>query len=135
MIIVSACLLGIKCRYDGQRREIPAGIEELFEKGECLIPVCPEQLGGLPTPRSKNHLSWGDGAPAVINEEGADVTAEFLKGAGETLRIAKLYKAKRAILKSGSPSCGEEGVTTRLLRENGIEVDVIDALHCSRGNT
>ncbi|MBA7605955.1 hypothetical protein ES703_13091 [subsurface metagenome] len=63
----------------------------------------------------------------MINEEGRDVTPEFLSGAEETLRIARLVGVKRAIFKSRSPSCGEDGVTTRLLREEGIEVTVINA--------
>jgi uncharacterized protein YbbK (DUF523 family) len=127
VILVSACLLGVRCRYDGAKREIPAKIGKLGDRGECLIPVCPEQLGGLSTPRPKNDLTWRRAKPTVIDEEGRDVTPEFLSGAEETLRIAKLLGAKRAIFKSRSPSCGEDGITTRFLRRQGIEVEVIDA--------
>lgn len=127
MILVSACLVGVRCRYDGGKREIPAKIRKLRDRGKCLIPVCPEQLGGLSTPRPKSCLSWDGAKPTVIDEEGRDVTSAFLKGAEETLRIARLTGAKRAIFKSGSPSCGEDGITTRFLRKEGIEVEVINA--------
>ena len=127
MILVSACLVGVRCRYDGERREVCEEIRNLLESGECLVPVCPEQLGGLPTPRPKNDLTWRRAKPTVINEEGRDVTPEFLSGAEETLRIARLTGAKHAIFKSRSPSCGEDGITTRFLRKEGIEVEVIDA--------
>ncbi len=127
MILVSACLVGVRCRYDGERLEVPEEARKAQERGECLLPVCPEQLGGLPTPRPKNDLTWRRAKPTVIDEEGRDVTPEFLSGAEETLRIARLLGAKRAIFKSRSPSCGEDGITTRFLRKQGIEVEVIDA--------
>lgn len=127
MILVSACLVGVRCRYDARRCEIPEEVRNALKEGLCLVPVCPEQLGGLPTPRPKNDLTWRRAKPTVINEEGRDVTPEFLSGAEETLKIARLVGVKRAIFKSRSPSCGEDGVTTRLLREEGIEVKVIDA--------
>lgn len=127
VVLVSACLLGVRCRYDGIRREIPSKVQRLLDAGAHVIPVCPEQLGGLPTPRSKNHLTWEGDDANVINEEGRDVTSEFIKGARETLKIARLTGAKHAIFKSSSPSCGEEGVATRFLLKEGIEVEVIDA--------
>ncbi|MBN2378606.1 DUF523 domain-containing protein [candidate division WOR-3 bacterium] len=119
--------MGLVCRYDGTRRKRPARIKKLLEEDACLVPVCPEQMGGLPTPRSKNHLTWNEDIPEVINEQGRDVTGEFVRGAQETLNIARLTGARHAILKSGSPSCGKDGVTTRLLRKEGIQVEVIDA--------
>lgn len=127
VILVSACLVGVRCRYDGTKREIPAKIGKLRDRGKCLIPLCPEQLGGLPTPRPKNYITWKGDNPCVVNEEGREVTIQFLKGAEETLRIARLLGVKRAIFKSRSPSCGEDGITTRFLRKEGIEVEVIDA--------
>jgi len=127
VILVSACLVGVRCRYDGGKREIPPKIRKLVDRRKCLIPVCPEQLGGLPTPRPKNCTTWKGDNPCVVNEEGREVTIQFLKGAEETLRIAKLTGAKHAIFKSRSPSCGEDGITTRFLRKQGIEVEVIDA--------
>lgn len=125
-ILVSGCLLGQACRYDGAGRKVVEKIQRLLEDGECLIPVCPEQLGGLTTPRPRNHLTWNSDEPTVINDQGREVTEEFLRGARETLRIARLVKAGHAIFKSRSPSCGEEGVTTRLLRKEGVTVEIIE---------
>lgn len=127
MILVSACLVGVRCRYDARRCEIPEEVRNALKEGLCLVPVCPEQLGGLPTPRPENLLSWDGDKLTVIDEEGRDVTPEFLSGAEETLKIARLVGAKRAIFKSRSPSCGEEGVATKLLLKEGIEVEVINA--------
>lgn len=130
-ILVSECLLGVNCRYDGKTNEKP-WIRELLEK-HTVIPVCPEQLGGLSTPRPP--VEWiGEKA---MNIEGTDCTAQFLRGASEALRIARLYGCEMAILKAKSPSCGSRqiydgsfsgkvidgmGATARLLRENGIAV-------------
>jgi uncharacterized protein YbbK (DUF523 family) len=127
IVLVSLCLLGGRCRYNGSRLVIPSKLQKLLDGGEGVIPVCPEQLGGLPTPRSKNHLTWDGDRPSVIDEQGRDVTAEFIRGARETLGIARSVRAKRAIFKSRSPSCGEQGVATKLLLKEGIEVEVIDA--------
>ena len=131
MKLCSACLLGIRCRYDGKNKANKK-IIKLSEK-ETLIPVCPEQLGGLPTPR-KSSEQRGD---KVITESGRDVTKNFKKGAKEVLRLAKLLGVKEAILKQNSPSCGcgkipdgsfsgrtikGDGVTAVLLKKNGINV-------------
>jgi len=126
LILVSACLCGVRCRYDAERLPIPEEIEKLRRRGECLVPVCPEQLGGLPTPRPKNHLEWNGGRPTVVTEEGEDVTDRFLQGAQETLRIARMLGVERAVLKARSPSCGEQGVTTRILAEEGIPTEIVD---------
>ena len=99
-VLVSACLLGAACRYDGKAQPV-AGIEALLERCEA-IPVCPEQLGGLPTPRSPAERQGG----RVINRDGADVTDAFSRGAAQALAIARLYGAEIALLKSRSPSCG-----------------------------
>lgn len=128
MRLVSACLLGVLCRYDAKPRRISEKIRRLLEKGEVLIPVCPEQLGGFTTPRPKNFLTWNGENPRVINEEHRNVTIQFLKGAEETLKIARLFKIKKVLFKSESPSCGEDGVTTRLLREAGVDVEIIEAV-------
>lgn len=127
MILVSACLLGLGCRYDAHRIEIPSRIKNLLQSSELIIPVCPEQLGGLPTPRPKSYLRWEGSRPCVINEEGKGVAAEFISGAEETLRIAELFGVTKAIFKSRSPSCGEDGVTTVMLRKAKVEVEVIEA--------
>lgn len=130
-ILISACLLGVNCRYDGKI----TFVEELREaiKKHSFIPVCPEQLGGLMTPRTPSERV-GD---KVLMKTGEDVTENFTRGAYEALRLAQLYDCKYAILKERSPSCGSEtiydgtfsgtlvkgmGVTADLLRKNGITV-------------
>ncbi len=130
-ILVSACLLGIACRYDGKSKP-NEDIIKLTDKYN-LIPFCPEITGGLPTPRHPSEIV-GD---KVLNNIGEDVTKQYKKGAEEALRVAKLYNCKYAILKEKSPSCGSgkihngkfdgryiagDGITTRLLKENGIVV-------------
>ena len=140
MILVSACLLGINCRYDGENNRNQKLLEMIESGDECIIPVCPEQLGGLPTPRNPSIVPEGgekvlDGDGKVIMRGWGDVTMKFVKGAEETLKIAEAYGAEKAIFKSESPSCGSSrcpknfqekekgvGVTTALLRRNGIEV-------------
>ena len=137
-VLVSACLLGVRCRYDGQSKPRPALQHKL--PGTARIPVCPEQLGGLPTPRPPQQLLGGDGADVldgtatVVNECGADVTDRFLLGAQEALRLARQHNVRVAYLKSRSPSCGcglvcidgewgpGDGVTTALLRRHGLRV-------------
>jgi len=130
-ILCSACLLGIKRRYDGESKPND-GVLALMKK-ENLIPVCPEQLGGLPTPREPAEQK----EDRVITKSGKDVTANFIKGAEQVLNLAKLFGIKKAILKQKSSSCGcgkihdgtfsdtiikGDGVATILLKKNGIEV-------------
>jgi uncharacterized protein YbbK (DUF523 family) len=129
--ICSACLLGIKCRYDGKEKRDKKLIN--LSCKEMLIPVCPEQLGGLSTPREPAEQK----GKKVFTKSGKDVSKNFEKGAREVLKIAKLYRVKEAILKQGSPSCGcgqiydgtfsgriikGDGVTASLLKKNGIKV-------------
>ena len=131
MKLCSACLLGIKCRYDGKSARNRKVI--MLLKTETLIPVCPEQLGGLPTPREPAEIR----GEKVFTRSGKDVTENFKRGAKEVLKIAKLYGIKEAIMKQGSPSCGSgriydgtfsgktikgDGITTAMLKENGIKV-------------
>jgi len=141
--LVSACLLGLKCRYDAHHR-LSEEIVRILRSGAVLVPVCPEQLGGLPTPRPKNRIEGGDGGDVlrgrafVLDENGKDRTENFVRGANETLRLAKLLGASVAYLKTGSPSCGSkrtdedgrvseiEGVTTALLKEAGIRIVPIE---------
>jgi uncharacterized protein YbbK (DUF523 family) len=146
MILISACLCGVNCRYDGGNCLDPK-ILKLLKEGKAL-PVCPEQLGGLSTPRLPSEVISGTGAGVLdgkcrVFSKGVngiaseDVTKEFLKGAQETLKIAKECNAKVAILKARSPSCGHgiiydgtfssvripgSGVTAELLERNGIKV-------------
>lgn len=137
MILVSACLAGYRCRYDG--KIVPdAEIVALLKAGKA-IPVCPEMMGGLPCPRIPSERTADDSR--VITKDGGDVTEAFRTGAEETLRMARLYGCTQAILKAKSPSCGVGqiydgtfsgtlrtgfGVTAQLLRENGIAVLVKD---------
>lgn len=130
-ILVSACLLGCCCRYDGKSK----ADERVLALGKChtLIPVCPEQLGGLCTPRLPAEIQ-GDKA---IRKDGADVTAEYKKGAREALRLYELLSCDAAILKARSPSCGKgviydgtftgtltegSGITAALFQERGLPV-------------
>lgn len=130
-LLVSACLLGINCKYNGKNNKNEKILELL--KDHDLIPVCPETLGGLQTPRIPSEIQNNK----VITKDGKDVTKEYQKGAQEALKIAKLYDCKVAILKEKSPSCGcgkiydgtfsktlinGDGITTRLLKENNIKI-------------
>ncbi|HZJ76697.1 MAG TPA: arginine--tRNA ligase, partial [Oscillospiraceae bacterium] len=168
MILISACLLGVNCKYNGGNNSpysrcykgpyfcypganninlTPEG--SMF--GNCffeledkkIIPICPEQLGGLPTPRLPAEIKGGNGSDVLegkakaINSEGTDVTEEFMKGAYETLKLAETLGATKAILKARSPSCGVgkiyngdfngtlidgDGVTAALLKSKGLKV-------------
>ena len=128
-ILVSACLLGVRCRYDGKSKPHPA-VERLLEQ-HTLIPVCGEILGGLPTPR----VSAERQGERVVTADGRDVTAAYRRGAEEVLRLAERYGCTAAVLKERSPSCGSGriydgtftgtltdgwGVTAELLRDHGI---------------
>ncbi len=130
-ILVSACLLGVDCRYCGTGLHNEA-VSKL-RNNHNLIPVCPEQLGGLTTPRIPVELKGGK----AIDKENNDVTKQFQKGAEEALKIARLLDCTTAILKSNSPSCGYgkiydgtfegilidgNGITAAKLAENDIKV-------------
>ena len=130
-ILMSACLMGVNCRYDGGGKMIPE-LQQLMELAH-VVPVCPEILGGLTTPRTPSERVGG----RVLMKDGTDVTAAFRRGAGEALRLAGLYGAKVAVLKERSPSCGSgviydgsfsgqfkpgHGVTGELFRDHGIAV-------------
>jgi uncharacterized protein YbbK (DUF523 family) len=110
MILISACLLGVPCRYDGSALPAVELPEEL--RGQALLPVCPEELGGLSTPRLPAELAGGDGravlagSARVLRSDGADVTAEFLRGAEAAVELAKRNGVCTACLKARSPSCG-----------------------------
>lgn len=130
-ILVSACLLGINCKYNGKNNYHQELLDYLKDKS--VIPICPEIYGGLKTPRDPSEIK-GD---KVITKEGQDVTENFQRGAEETLKLAKEFNVKKAILKSKSPSCGYgeiydgtfsdqlikgNGITAELLKQNGIEI-------------
>lgn len=130
-ILVSACLLGLPCRYDGTGK----ADERLLAlaKAHTFIPVCPEQLGGLPTPRPSAERC---GARVITRDE-RDLTTAFTKGAEQTLYLAQLFGCRIAILKANSPSCGSgqrydgtfsgklvpgDGLTAALLKQNGLTI-------------
>ena len=130
-LLVSACLLGACCRYDGASREHPLA-KKLAERYP-LIPVCPEQLGGLPTPRPPAERR----GERVVTLSGDDVTERYRRGAEETLRLCRMLDCEAAVLNERSPSCGAgavydgtfsgvlasgDGVTAALLRGGGIPV-------------
>ena len=130
-LLVSACLLGENCKYSGKNNYSPA-VAALGERFE-LIPVCPEQLGGLPTPRTPSERVGA----RVLTRSGADVTEAFRQGAAKTLEIARTSGAVRAMFQERSPSCGSgcvydgtfsgtlvpgQGMTAELLEKNGIRV-------------
>lgn len=129
IIVVSACLAGRDCRFDGRSRPMQE-IIKMAEEGKA-IPICPEQLGGLPTPRHPSEIQNGDGddildrKSRIINEKGQDVTDRYIKGAFESFRIAMESGAKKAILKARSPACGvgqihDGSFTGTLKKGNGI---------------
>ncbi|KHD88515.1 MAG: purine nucleoside phosphorylase [Bdellovibrio sp. ArHS] len=135
MKVVSACLSGVHCRYDCKAQSRPA-IEEMVKNGEA-IPVCPEQLGGLSTPRPPAERV----GTQVLTDTGADVSAQYAQGALEALRLVQLCGATEALLKSKSPMCGAgkiydgsfsgklvegDGVFAELLKKHGIKVTSIE---------
>ena len=130
-ILVSACLMGVNCKYNGGNNYDPKVAE--FLKDYEIVLICPEVMGGLPTPRVPSEIKDG----RVVNKDGKDVTDFFVTGAEETLFLAKKYNIKKALLKTKSPSCGNgkiydgtfkdtltkgDGITAKLLKENGIEI-------------
>jgi uncharacterized protein YbbK (DUF523 family) len=142
-LLVSACLLGVECNHEG--RGSPRAVIDELAKHYRLVPVCPEVLGGLPTPRAAAELQGGDGADVVagaagarvVNIEGVDVTAAYRRGAEAAVAVAGAVGAERAVLKARSPSCGSsavydgtfrrrlvagQGVTAAALAAAGLEV-------------
>ena len=132
-LLISACLLGERCRYDGKSKPLPEEILRRLREQYELIPVCPEQAGGLPTPRAPSERR----GVKVVSETGRDVTAEYEAGARFALALAQKERVDAALLKARSPSCGKgaiydgtfsrtlipgNGVTAELLEQNGIPV-------------
>jgi uncharacterized protein YbbK (DUF523 family) len=137
VILVSACLIGVRCRYDGESKPDPRVIA--LAKTAALVPVCPEQLAGLPTPRPRHERRGG----RIVSELGVDETDAFEHGAQQALLIARLCGASQAVLKARSPSCGVDniydgsfcgvlvtgdGVLAALLRDAGIGVTTEEGL-------
>lgn len=139
-ILVSACLLGLLTRYDGQTKRNQKVLDYL-KANDCLpIPVCPEQIAGMPTPRPATQFVRGDGHDVIAergdvqNSCGEHMNRVFLRGARESLKTAMLCGCRRALLKERSPSCGVHeiyrngkivkgvGVTTALLQQAGLDI-------------
>ncbi|BDC53565.1 MULTISPECIES: DUF523 domain-containing protein [Bacillus] len=141
MIVVSACLAGLKVRYNGSHR-LDQRIEELVQEGKAVT-VCPELLGGFSTPRPPAEIIGGDGhdvlrgQAAVVDVHGTDVTEMYVNGAQATLKQVQTLGATSVVLKEYSPSCGSrmiyrgefngktkagDGVTSALLKQHGIQV-------------
>lgn len=130
-LLISACLLGVSCRYDGESKAHPLAAE--LGKRHQLVPVCPEQLGGLPTPRPPAERR-GD---RVVTAAGEDVTAAYRRGAEEALTLCRALGCQGAVLKERSPSCGSgeiydgyfnrtripgDGITAEALKAYGIKI-------------
>ena len=132
-LLVSACLLGVACRYDGASKGLPDSVLRELMARHTLVPVCPEQLGGLPTPRDASERQGS----RVVMRSGRDVTDAYVRGAQQVLALAQRFGCTAALLKQRSPSCGHGeiydgtftgtvvegwGVTAELLRREGIPV-------------
>ena len=135
MILISACLVGINCKYNGKNNYNEKALE-LVKSGKA-IPICPEQLGGLTTPRNPSEIKTINNKRYVINNQNEDVTEQFVRGANEVLKLAKELDVEKVILQSRSPSCGVgkiysgnfdkklidgNGILAQMLIENNIEV-------------
>lgn len=152
MKLISACLCGLNCKYNGGNNEHPL-FSEMLDRGE-VVTICPEALGGLSIPRPAAEIDAGtgedvlEGTARVINDQGDDVTDNFIIGARKTLDIAREWDVDLVILKSRSPSCGAghiydgsfsghlregNGVTAALLLKEGIPVVSDEELLKERG--
>ena len=136
-VAVSACLLGRPCRYDGASKPCAAALRLLETPGVEVVPVCPEVEGGLPTPRPASEIVAREPELLLRNTAGEDVTAAFVRGAQETLRLVRREGCELAVLKAKSPSCGKglvydgtfsgtlapgDGVAAELLAAHGVRV-------------
>lgn len=132
-LLISACLLGLACRYDGESKPIDASLLDALTERWQLVPVCPEQLGGLPTPRPSAERQGA----RVVSAAGADVTEQYRRGAEQTCKLCRRFGCETALLKARSPSCGSgqvydgsfsgtladgDGVTTEALKALGVRV-------------
>ena len=132
-LLISACLLGVECKYSGGSNALPEETIEKLRTRYRLIPVCPETAGGLPTPRDPSERL----GERVVSCRGADVTAQFKKGAEAALTLARRYGCTTALMKEHSPSCGSgliydgsfsgklvkgDGCAAELLKAGGVSV-------------
>lgn len=143
-VLVSACLLGRECRYDARANTDGELARELAARGLEPVPFCPEEHGGLGTPRPpawierESAAAVLDGRDRVVTDAGVDVTAQFMRGAEGALAVCRAHGIEHAFLKARSPSCGSchthvanqlvegRGVTAELLHRNGIEVTSVE---------
>ena len=137
-LLISACLLGVACNHEG--RGSPRAVVDELARHYRLVPVCPEVLGGLSTPRAAAELQGGDGADVVVgtgdakvvNVDGVDVTAAYRRGADAAVALARAVGAERAVLKARSPSCGSSAVydgtfSRRLVPGRGVTAAALAA--------
>jgi len=138
VLLISACLLGVACNHEG--RGSPRPVVDELARHYRLVPVCPEVLGGLPTPRAAAEVQGGDGADVivgtgdarVVNIDGVDVTAAYRRGADAAVALARAVGAQRAVLKARSPSCGSSAVydgsfSRRLVPGRGVTAAALAA--------
>jgi uncharacterized protein YbbK (DUF523 family) len=131
--VASACLAGVRCRYNGKAK-LDKEIFQMVKKGEAM-PICPEQLSGLSTPRKAVRMEYNSGRKKVVSVSGEDLSQFFSRGASLTFRIARRFKINSAWLKEGSPSCGfglktgreysqkkTRGITSSLLLKKGMRI-------------
>lgn len=133
-LLISACLLSVSCRYDGKDNALSKEDLRTLKEHFILIPACPEQLGGLSTPRLPAEIQ-ADGK--ILRQDGVDVSMEFQRGADEALKISKIFECEQALLKANSPSCGNyeiydgsftgglipgKGQTVKLFEKHGVKV-------------
>ena len=144
-LLISACLLGVECNHEG--RGSPRAVVEELARHYRLVPVCPEVLGGLPTPRAAAELRGGDGADVVAGADGTrvvtiagdDVTAAYRRGAEAAVAVARGVGARRAVLKARSPSCGSSAVydgtfSRRLVPGRGVTAAALAAAGLAVGS-
>ena len=133
-ILISACLLGVACRYDGLSKPLDKEIIEKLREQYHLVPVCPEVMGGLPTPRVPAEISANG---KVFRQDGVEVSENYIRGAKEALRLAGIFQCDTALMKEKSPSCGAgkiydgsftktltngNGIASEFLQKNGIRI-------------
>lgn len=129
-VLVSACFLGIPCRYHGRRAKRRDELIQKLKEKYVLVPICPEQLGGMSTPRTSETLPQGGtggdvldhGLRLIAPETGEDVTDFHVRGGEYALEIALIVGAKKAYLKGGSPSCDKDGIAGEILHRGGVQV-------------
>ena len=127
-LLISACLLGVECKYSGGSNALPEETIEKLRTRYRLIPVCPETAGGLPTPRDPSERL----GERVVSCRGADVTAQFKKGAEAALTLARRYGCTTALMKEHSPSCGsgliyDGSFSGKLVKGDGCAAELLKA--------